>query len=207
MLTGNKGEWSEVYTLLRVISDQRLFGGDKDLNRVESLVFPVLKILRDEFNHQLEFTYDSEDVVVKTGSGQHRVALCEFKEKAESLLSKLSQTTSATFALPEIENFIRSFECTSLKASSSVKSDIRIVIHDHRTGTTPELGFSIKSQLGGASTLLNAGKTTNFIFRIREPDLTNEQITDINAINSRSKIKDRLEAINANSAGLEFVKT
>ena len=32
----------------------------------------------------------------------------------------------------------------------------------------PELGFSIKSKLGKPSTLLNAGKTTNFIFEIKE---------------------------------------
>ena len=31
---------------------------------------------------------------------------------------------------------------------------------------TPTLGFSIKSQLGGVSTLLNAGKTTNFVYEI-----------------------------------------
>jgi len=31
---------------------------------------------------------------------------------------------------------------------------------------TPTLGFSIKSQLGGNSTLFNAGKTTNLTFSI-----------------------------------------
>ena len=32
MITGNKGEWSEVYTLLKVISDKQLFAGDSNLN-------------------------------------------------------------------------------------------------------------------------------------------------------------------------------
>ena len=59
-----------------------------------------------------------------------------------------------------------SYNSKSIKTKSSVKSDIRIVIHDSRTGTNPELGFSIKSQLGKASTLLNASMTTNFIYRL-----------------------------------------
>ena len=63
----------------------------------------------------------------------------------------------------------------SLK-KSSVKSDIKIVIHDQRTGTNPIKLFSIKTQLGGASTLLNAGKTNNFIYEIENINLSDEQI-------------------------------
>ena len=61
--------------------------------------------------------------------------------------------------------------------------------------------------MGGASKLLNAGKTTNLIYRIKNPKLSESKISEINSINSRSKIKDRLEQINENSEGLEFVRT
>ena len=37
MITGNKGEWSEVYALLKIIADKQLFAGDSDLNKIESL--------------------------------------------------------------------------------------------------------------------------------------------------------------------------
>lgn len=94
-----------------------------------------------------------------------------------------------------------------MKAKSSIKSDIRIIIHDQRTGTTPRLGFSIKSQLGEASTLLNAGKTTNFIYRIENIILSMDQIEKINNIDSRSKIKDRIEKIKELSGSLTFMKT
>jgi hypothetical protein len=59
----------------------------------------------------------------------------------------------------------------------------------------PKLGFSIKSQLGGASTLLNAGKTINFIYEIENINLTDDQVKSINSIDTRSKIKDRIEEI------------
>jgi len=207
MLTGNKGEWSEIYTLLKIISDKKLFAGDSDLKKIESLIFPVIKILRDESNGTYEYAYNSDLVIIKGADEEFRIPITEFKEKAVLLLSKLKETTSSTFSIPEIETFINSFSCVSLKAKSSVKSDIRIVIHDQRTGTTPELGFSIKSQLGGASTLLNAGKTTNFIFEIKDTVLSDNQIKEINKIDSRSKIKDRIEKIKELSGTLSFRQT
>ena len=207
MLTGNKGEWSEIYTLLKIISDKKLFAGDSDLKKIESLIFPIIKILRDESNGTYEYGYESDLVIIKGADEEFRIPITEFQEKAVLLLSKLKETTSATFSIPEIETFINSFNCVSLKAKSSVKSDIRIVIHDQRTGTTPELGFSIKSQLGGASTLLNAGKTTNFIYEIENIVLSELQIQSVNSIDSKSKIKDRIEKIKEFSGALSFRKT
>lgn len=207
MLTGNKGEWSEIYTLLKIISDMNLFSGDSDLNKIESLIFPIIKILRDESGGTYEYAYDSDLVVIKGGEEEFRIPITHFQDKAVLLLSKLQEATTATFSIPEIENFIKSFNCVSLKARSSVKSDIRIVIHDQRTGTTPELGFSIKSQLGSASTLLNAGKTTNFIYKIEGSNLTDNDIVEINSINTGSKIKERIEKIKEHLGDLKFTKT
>ena len=207
MITGNKGEWSEVYTLLKVISDKQLFAGDSNLNKIETLIFPIIKVLRDETNGTFEFSYDNDLVIVKNGEKEIRVSVLEFQKQAHFLLTKLKEKTNATFSIPEIENFINSFDSHSLKAKSSVKSDIRIVIHDQRAGTNPELGFSIKSQLGGASTLLNAGKTTNFIFKINNLGLSQNQILEINEIETRSKIKDRIEKITELGGILEFQKT
>lgn len=195
MITGNKGEWSEVYALFKVISDKNLFAGDSDLMKIETLIFPIIKVLRNESDGTFEFSYDNDIVVVKNGSKEFRISVNEFQKQAHFLLTKLKEKTNATFSIPEIENFIQSFNSRNLKAKSTVKSDIRIVIHDQRTSTNPELGFSIKSQLGGASTLLNAGRTTNFIYRINQLNLSAKQIDEINVIDTRSKIKDRIEKL------------
>jgi type II restriction enzyme len=207
MLKGNKGEWSEVYALLKILGDKELYAGDSNLNKIEKLLFPVIKILRDESNGSYSFQYDKDLVVVKGGDEDLRIPLAKFKEQAILLLSKLKESTSSTFSIPEIEDFINSFGSESLKAKSTVKSDIRIVIHDLRTGTMPELGFSIKSQLGGASTLLNAGKTTNFTFEVSGITFTREQIIEINGIDSRSKIKDRIERIKNYGGTFNFLNT
>lgn len=206
MITGNKGEWSEVYTLLKVISDKQLFAGDSNLNKIETLIFPIIKVLRDETNGTFEFSYDNDLVIIKNSQEEIRISVLEFQKQAHFLLTKLKEKTKATFSIPEIENFINSFDSHSLKAKSTVKSDIKIVIHDQRAGTNLELGFSIKSQLGGASTLLNAGKTTNFIYKINNLNLTQNQITEINKIETRSKIKDRIEKITDLGGDLQFQK-
>lgn len=206
MITGNKGEWSEIYTLLKVIADKKLFAGDSDLKKIETLIFPIVKILRDETEGSFEFSYDRELVIVKNDKKEFRISIIEFQKQAHFLLTKLKEKTNATFSIPEIETFINSFNSKSIKAKSTVKSDIRIVIHDQRTGTNPELGFSIKSQLGGASTLLNAGKTTNFIYKVNKVDLTTKQTAEINAIDTRSKIKDRIEKVKELKGKLQFDK-
>ena len=56
--------------------------------------------------------------------------------------------------------------CYTLSAPSKDKSDITVKIVDINTGYSPIVGFSIKSELGSSPTLLNAGKSTNFIYKI-----------------------------------------
>lgn len=206
MLTGNKGEWSEIYTLLKIIADKTLFAGDSELNRIENLIFPIIKVLRDESNGTYEYAYDSDLVIIKGENEEFRIPITEFQEKAVLLLSRLKETTSATFSIPEIESFINSFDCVTLKAKSSVKSDIRIVIHDQRTGTTPELGFSIKSQLGKPSTLFNSSQGSNFIYKIENIELTDDEMDEINSINSKSKIQDRIKSLINRGAKLTFIQ-
>ncbi len=207
MITGNKGEWSEVYALLKILADKEIFAGDGNLNKIENLIFPVIKILRDETNGSFEFSYDNDIVIIKNNKEVFRISSETFKEQARNLLTVLQGNTERTFEVQETEDFLNSFNSHSIKAKSTVKSDIRIVIHDQRTGTNPELGFSIKSQLGGASTLLNAGKTTNFLYKVDKLNLSAEQINDINAISSRSKIKDRIEKLKNLGGEFHFTHT
>lgn len=207
MLTGNKGEWSEIYTLLKILADKQLYAGDKDLNKVEGLIFPIIKVLRAESNGTYEFSYEDSLVLVKNGFIEYKIPISDFHKQASSLLSSLKEATGRSFSFPDTEKFINSFDCRSLKASSSVKTDIQVIIHDLRTGVNPLLGFSIKSQLGGASTLLNAGKTTNFIYRISGITLAESEIEQINLISSSSKIMDRISSIVSKGGKLKFVKT
>ncbi len=98
--------------------------------------------------------------------------------------------------MPQIESFLEHIYCHSLKAKSSDITDIRIILHDRRTKMNSEMGFSIKSQLGGDSTLLNASRATNFNFKIEGTILSDEDISNINSISLlRDKVIKRVDAI------------
>jgi type II restriction enzyme len=207
MITGNKGEWSEIYTLFKLLGDKQLFLGNKDIEKLEGIVYPVLRVLRTEAKQDLEYSIKDEIILISGGEEVLKIAVSDFKEKAKFLLEKIKANKERTFSVPKIEEFMQSINCISLKASSTQKTDITIVVHDQRTNQQPALGFSIKSQLGSPSTLLNAGKTTNFIFKISNLKLSETEINEINSIDSRSKIMDRINSVLESKGKFHFVKT
>jgi len=207
MITGNKGEWSEIYALLKLIGDKQLHLGDKDIERLEGLVYPILRVIRQESTGQFQYSINDEIVVIYGGEKVLKIPISTFKEKAAILLSEIQNNKNRTFSLPDLESFMTSINCLSLKANSTTKTDITIVVHDQRTSQQPILGFSIKSQLGSPSTLLNAGKTTNFIYEVLNFKATPKEMNRINSIDSRSKIIDRITAIKKAGGKFSFFST
>lgn len=182
-LTGNKGEWSEVYTLFRLLGEGRVYAGDANLNKL-NLYYPILNIIREE-SFRYEYKPDMEQNVVvidEDGNEYARIPMDKFMEESHSLLNTIKNTQKRAFEIPSTECFMSEIGCTKLKAPSKDKADIHIVIHDLRTNMTPELGFSIKSQLGSASTLLNAGETTNIRYHIVGGNMTDSELDEINEI-------------------------
>jgi type II restriction enzyme len=205
MITGNKGEWSEIYALFKLLGDKQLYAGDTDLKKVEELFYPIIKIIRNENGGLFEYEINADLVIISGGKEKLIIPVKTFTEQAVKLLATIKGATGA-FSIPEVEAFMTSINCQSLKAKSTSKTDIRIVIHDQRINQTADLGFSFKSQLGGDATLLNAGKTTNFIYKVLGFKPTPKEIKAINEIDTKSKIKDRIDAIKKQGGNLKFTK-
>ncbi|MFC2760731.1 HpaII family restriction endonuclease [Hallella multisaccharivorax] len=202
--TANKGEWSEIYAFLKLLGEKKVYAGDGDLNRIEDLVYPILKILRDERTNRYEYTLQDNVVIVsENGTELLRKTVADFLNHAYILLDVIRGSKGA-FRAPEIEQFMSEIHCHKIKAGSQEKKDITIVIHDLRTGMTPLLGFSIKSQLGGNSTLFNAGKTTNFTYVVTGHEFSDPEIDAINAISTRTKVSDRVKEIGRSGGAFEF---
>lgn len=202
-IKGNKGEWSEIYTFLKLLGEQKLYSGDENLNRIENLFYPILKILRSEKHADYEYAVNGDVVIVsEDGTEKLRKPIVDFLSKSQELLEKI-KNEKGVFSVPEVESFMLSIYCYTLKAKTKDKTDIRIVIHDLRTGMCPQLGFSIKSQLGRDSTLLNASSATNFSYNIGV-ELSDDVIERINAIATRSKIQDRIKEIIKEGGRLSF---
>lgn len=196
-IRGNKGEWSEIYTLFKLLGDGVMYAGDQNMNKIKDLFYPIIRILRHEEDGDYNYNLNDKNVVIQKSNGDDllRIPASVFLENAENLLNEINSNDGA-FALPSIEEFMNSIYCHSLKAKSSDKTDIRIVLHDIRTKINSEMGFSIKSQLGHNSTLLNASKATNFIYKIQNVNFTDDEILTINSIDPhKGKVIERYKAI------------
>lgn len=200
MLTGNKGEWSEIYTFFKLLADKKVFSGDADLNKVEELFYPIIRILREEQSGNFEYHIERNIVIVIGGKEEIRLPVEIFRKISEQLFIQIKDA-NGVFSLPEVEEFMSSIYCKSLKAKSTDKTDIKVVIHDLRTGLQHLLGFSIKSKLGSPSTLLNAGgDVTNFLYRL--DGMTDELMNKVNPI---KKFQEKFELFTKNKIIANFV--
>ncbi len=192
-LSGNKGEWSEVYTLFKLLGDGKVHAGDADMNKMD-LYYPILNIIREESKRYEYKPNMGKNIVIVNEDGNEfaKIPMDKFLSESENLLKKIEDGKDRSFEIPQTEAFMKEVGCSKMKAPSKDKADIHIVIHDLRTGMTPLLGFSIKSQLGSASTLLNASAATNITYKVLGHKLENKDIDEINAIQSHI---DRIKTI------------
>ena len=205
-LSGNKGEWSEIYAFLRLLEIKKLYAADAELNKKDDIFYNIINIIRTEPIGTLEFRINRADdtiSVIRTDDTDVLLTLpChKFKNKADALYREIVSTTMSPFELPDMEEFLDSLNIGVLKAKSTDKADIRIKIHDINTGYETIQGFSIKSRLGSPSTLVNAGKTTNFVFEVSG----NINDTVMNTFNTCSKkFKDKFAVLNDNSCDIIY---
>lgn len=208
LIKGNVGEWSEIYTLIKLLGEGKVYAGDQNLEKIKTLFYPIISIIRQEKDSFYNYNVVNPDVVIVTTDGTEllRLSAREFLHQAELLFDAIQNKPAGERAFPvaRTQAFMDKIHCKTLKASSSDKTDIRIVLHDQRTCINKTMGFSIKSQLGGDSTLLNASGATNFCYRIEGADFSDEEINKINAIATRTKIIDRVNAIRRKGADLVF---
>ena len=198
-INGNVGEWSEIYTLLKLLGEGKVYAGDQNLEKIKNLVYPIVMIIRSEKEGVFDYKVINADIVIQTSEGEEllRLPASKFLTEAEALLKAINEKPAGarSFPVARTQAFMDKIYCSSLKASSSDKTDIHIVLHDQRTQINNDMGFSIKSQLGGDSTLLNASGATNFVYRIDGCSFDDEEILRINSIDTRTKIIDHLCAL------------
>lgn len=205
-LTGNKGEWSEIYVFLRLLAMGKLFAADADLNKIGGTFYNILNVLRTENGQKLEFRVDRSAGSVSVVNSDTNATLTSlpfgaFEKAADELYNEIVTAKSPSFSVVATETFLNSIRVYTLKAKSTDKSDIRTKVHDINTGIDIVQGFSIKSRLGSPSTLINAGRTTNFIYEVMGP------MTDaiMNDFNTCSKLfKNRFAVLDSNKCGISY---
>ena len=193
-MSGNKGEWSELYAFMKLLSQGRVYAANERVEKIDSVFYPILKIMREEQKgYSVDYIITDENVNIEMQSKTiGTVSRKELDDNANKLLREITKH-SGSFELEELADFANGIKVTKIKAPSSDKTDISMQIEDTHTNYIRNVGFSIKSEVGNAPTLLNAGKTTNFIYKV--VGITMEQAQQINVIDTKNKIKDRMKTI------------
>ena len=208
MITGNKGEWSELYVLLKLLADGKLYSADADLRRLPDVWSPLLRIFRKEIESEsMEYRLNSQRHTIELYINGDKIKSVDsewLKEAAETIYNGILSGGQAAFPISGSDVIMNRMNCTKIKAKSSDKTDISMQIRDTFTGHDRICGFSIKSDLGKAPSLLNASKQTNFVYEIKGLD---ESFVDmINSINTGNKIIDRIARIKELGGSFSFVK-
>jgi DNA (cytosine-5)-methyltransferase 1 len=181
---------------------------DKDLGvKCDADHFNVTKVTTLNIHKDCYLKSDSRVVVKNINTGiEKEVDTSSFlnSETLKNLVNLIRSGKGRTFEIPEF-NVIQDRLGISIVngGNSNQKSDIVLDIHNS-SFTSKDEGFGIKSYLGSKPTLLNASGNTNFIYRVTGID--NSRIDEINSINTRTKIKDRIEKIFQLGGELEFFK-
>jgi len=169
--TGNTGEWSELYALAFLLVNGGAYGADKNQNRKEDLFYKVLKIIFAEKVGKEKMTYEINNEVIDIFVGTNKIVSIKV-QKIQSIMKRMFESLSVknegrAFLLEAGSEMMQVLQKEVIKASSYDKKDLDLVVLDIKTNQpSPEIGFSIKSQLGSPSTLVNASKATNFTFEI-----------------------------------------
>ena len=203
-MSGNKGEWSELYTFMKLLSQGRVYAANERVEKIDDVYYPILKIMREEQKGEtIDYVICDDKINIECQSNLiMSIPRSELKDNANKLLKEIA-AHSGSFELEEIARFANGIRVTKIKAPSSDKTDISMQIQDTHTNFIRNVGFSIKSEVGNSPTLLNAGNTTNFVYRVK--GLTSEQAEEINAIDTKTKIKDRMKAIKSYGGVIEYV--
>jgi len=205
-MRGNKGEWSEAYAWLKVLADGKLVPGDEDLAPLTGRDIAVLSVQREEEGEVTRYDIDTPEIEIQSSRfAVKRVPQFKVQSVCKAIYRSILNTKEKTFEVPIASEFLESIGCRKLKASSNSKADFYAIIRDIETSETPRVGYSVKSQLGGASTLLNAGRTTNFIYKVKG-DFSQNRLNQLNTMSGPGRLKRRIEQLYRDGATLEFAE-
>lgn len=215
----NRGEWTEAYVFLKLLSDGKIYGATEDLKKDLSKFIKIVSVTRPEKeNFVLKYEPDFDSIPQKVSAMLNEtefavITVSELAEKANFLYKSLKTfSTQKKDTIPEIQEFLEKLKFSSPKIPSLPKSfenefgrktDIIVTIINSEDGAVSTDGFSIKSHMGSPSSLFNYGDGSRMIFKI--VGCTEKRMHEINLIEDELKI---IQAIKDDKdLSLEFVKT
>ncbi|WP_052592167.1 HpaII family restriction endonuclease [Aureispira sp. CCB-QB1] len=202
--TKNKGEWTELLVFVKLLAEQKLHLSNAELEPIEDF-FKIKKVTTQ--NLDLEFFIVNDTIIRihnKESKKSKEINISEIiNSETLTNLVQVVKNGKRTFSIPEFEVIQEALGFNVIKGGTRYqKADIALDI-EHQTFDKQNEGFGIKSYLGSKPTLLNASGNTNFIFEIKgiDPNL----IDEINSIDTRTKLLDRILSIENNGGKFHYL--
>ena len=215
----NRGEWTEAYVFLKLLSEGKIYGATEDFKKDITKFIKIISVIRPEkedfvLKYDTDFASDNPSVSAFLNEIEFAViTVPELSEKAEFLYSRLRTVSRGNaFDISEIQTFLERLRFSSPKLPKlpktfedkfGKKTDIIVTIINSEDSSLSTDGFSIKSHLGQPSSLFNSGDGSRLIYRIN--GCTERRMYEINSIESETGI---IEAIRDDKRlSLDFVRT
>lgn len=163
--TLNKGEWSEVFALLRTLSDGILKGCNARLEHQINNTIPFIYLKHTAVNgSDIHYYIENENIKIISQTDTKIISRASLNSAANIIFDKIISSNSRTFRVIEIDNILVEMQHPRLKSPTTSKSDLIIALSENNQ--LLERGFSVKSNLGANTSLVNASKATNFLFEV-----------------------------------------
>lgn len=212
----------ELYVLLKLLGEGKLYAADKLLQKNYQSYLDVLRVIRHELETQvLEYIIDKDNsvVIIKDQNSNEVLAsipMQEFRLNANLLFSGIKDMKGSSIPAPDdVCDFARIIYVSkpkapavkALKKQFGGKNDIIIEVKNSQTSIVSVMGFSIKSKFGNSPTLFNAGASSQFMYKLSDcNDALMEKFNSLVCGKKRiwSKCK---EFLSRNGITMEFVRT
>lgn len=182
--SGNVGEFSELYVFAKTLVDGALIVVD-GCGAETGAVVPVQAGRRDGKDGHVYVQRDTDHLEVRVNEGGVVVSdKASIEALSDALLKEIGErdarkVTNQTFWCPSAAPLMRALGLRSLKAAADAKADLYLEIADPFSSRGTRLaGYTVKSALGGESSLLNAGAT---VFEYEVSGMPRADFEDISA--------------------------
>ncbi len=185
-----KKEWSEIYSVFRMLADGYVYAGTVDVKRSEADCLPVVMIQREEHDGTRRYIVDKENVVIVGDNINRSVCRRDFGNAAELILQALKQSSADMVEAPtSVEKFLDEILIYDLEAKTSDRTDYYISFY---AMDVPPVGFSVRSRIGLLVPLLDGGRTANFSYELKGTKFAVPTVNKVNALECGNEVVDRM---------------
>lgn len=185
-----KKEWSEIYTVLRLLADGCVYAGTTDVKKNEARCLPVAMLRREEHDGTRYYIVEEDDIHIKGEKVDKTVRRESFKEAALLILKAMKESAENIVESPEgVEAFLDEVHIYDLEAQTDDRTDFYVSFY---TPDTPPVGFNVRSRIGLLVPLLDGGRSANFKYELTGIKFATPTVNKINALESPNEVADRM---------------